>query len=92
MTRLLLRPQKGFVLLYCLFMAALLSGCISVDCKGCQKCGGGPDEGCFSHDASAQEKINFGCPNGGKICNGGGTCAGTCRTTVSGGWCMCGCQ
>ena len=93
-----LLPRNGFALLFCISFVAMLSGCISLntDCKGCgSKCGeGGPsDEGCTSHWSTSQEKVSFNCPNGGWICNPGGTClGGTCTVFSNGSTCSCGCK
>jgi hypothetical protein len=103
MERLPLPPRKGFGLLFCFLMGSLLAGCITVDCNDCQKCAGvqtgettqtgqGELTACLWRPANATDKATFGCPNGGRVCTGGGSCAGTCKTTVSGGTCFCGCQ
>ena len=92
MTHTSVLPRKGFGLVVCLFFAAMLSGCIALDCKGCQRCGTGPEiiEGCQGHAASEAEKVQYGCSQGGTVCNPGRCTTGLpCKTVVNGGVCAC---
>lgn len=83
MTRIPLIPKKGFGLLFCLLTAAVLSGCISLDCKGCTKCDGtAGTDACGWRAPTAADTTTFKCTKG-RVCTGYGTCGGTCTTTVS---------
>jgi hypothetical protein len=85
--------RRRFSLLLGLFIATLLGGCITLDCKDCEKCDDRPGgEACNWHYATPEEKVTWKCPNGGKICSSGGSCAGTCTTYVEGNTCKCGCR
>lgn len=93
MSRLPLWPLRGMKLLFFFSVPVLLAGCITVECKDCAKCDSSGGEACNWHYATAQEKVTWNCPvAGGVICSGGGTCAGTCTTTVTNGKCGCSCR
>jgi hypothetical protein len=83
--------RKGIGLLFVLFFVAMLSGCGF--CRYCkpQSC---PGEGCYSHSATEEEQTQWNCPNGGVICNPGGSCppGRSCKTKVTGGYCSCSCS
>jgi hypothetical protein len=86
--------HNHFALLLLFVIGAVLSGCITVDCKG-DCCGaGGGKEACYSHNPpTAADTTKFNCTQG-DVCDPGGTCprGKTCKTTVSGTTCSCGCQ
>lgn len=76
-------PRNGFALFLCLLFGAVLSGCITLDCKDCQKCGDagvqGGGEACRYRNATPAVPGPGGCTSG-KVCTGGGTCPGGCVT------------
>jgi len=85
--------RKGYGVLFGLMLTALLSGCITVDCKDCTKCGD-PGAPCAKHQAAPGEK---GCTSG-YVCNVEGATGcmsrggGTCTTVNNGGACNCNCM
>jgi hypothetical protein len=86
--------RNKLVLPFLLFMAVLLSGCVTVKCTDCEKCAGAADgivEGCYFHYVRFPGEQ--GC-NSGTVCNNPGTpCpGGTCQTVNSGGACSCKCK
>ena len=99
MRRLALLPRNGFALLFMICFAAFLSGCISLECNGCSKCGDTGGEGCISHTPPSQAPGDptFHC-TAGSVCDPGGTCLRgmTCKTSVTlvnnELTCSCGCK
>ena len=72
-------PRKGFALAFCLLFGAVLSGCITLDCKDCQKCGDqGGGELCRYRNATPANPGPGGCTSG-RVCTSG-TCPGGCVT------------
>lgn len=84
--------RNRFALLFCVLFAAVLSGCITLDCKDCQKCGDTTTSGeaCRYRNATTSNPGPGGCTSG-KVCAGGGTCPGGCTTVPGSATVPCSC-
>lgn len=87
---------RGLAPMFLLLGVMLLSGCIQLACKDCDKCGaGGSVQGCVKHRVAAGGEA--GCSSG-YICNNPGAACdpynenATCQTVNNGGVCSCKCQ